>query len=93
MRHLMPDVIVRADIVRLREEMKGQQMQWVAFMKTLPLPLLLVLRNQNYTRALCQELGNPVNRFRIMVLPLARRLKNIVGARRNFVLGRGGATH
>ena len=68
----LADVILRTDVLKLREELKGQQAEWVAFMKTMPPALLLVLRNQAYTRALCQELGNLVSRFRIMARSAAQ---------------------
>lgn len=39
---------------QLRADLQGSQSSWVSFLKSLPPALLLVLRNQTYTRALCQ---------------------------------------
>ncbi|KAL6043906.1 putative aarF domain-containing protein kinase 5, variant 2 [Balamuthia mandrillaris] len=55
---------------QLLEEMQRAMFQQVTevfqMMKQMPRELLLVMRNQNYLRALNKELGEPVNRFAIM---------------------------
>jgi len=58
--------LAQLDLDRLRYEFQQKINEMMALMKQMPRELLLVLRNQNYMRALNKELGEPVNRFMIM---------------------------
>jgi hypothetical protein len=62
----LADIILKDDVVALRRQAHKQQREWMDMLRHMPRELLLVLRNQNYARALCTELGEPVNRFRVM---------------------------
>jgi hypothetical protein len=71
----LSDLILRSDVVELQRlalHNSRFREEWIAFLKTMPRPLLLTLRNQAYVRALCEELGNPINRFRVMVRSAVR---------------------
>ena len=56
----------KGDMAELRRTMEKKMDKWVDSFQLMPRELLLVLRNQNYLRSLNHEMGQPVNRFRIM---------------------------
>ena len=54
------------DMQELRRTLEKKMDRWMDSFQLMPRELLLVLRNQNYLRSLNHEMGQPVNRFRIM---------------------------
>ena len=58
--------ITSQDMAVLRNTMANKMDHWIDAFQQMPRELLLVLRNQNYVRAMNYDMGQPVNRFRIM---------------------------
>jgi hypothetical protein len=72
----LADIVLRADVVEMRKRAHQQQHEWMDMFQTMPRELLLIMRNQNYARALTTELGEPVNRFRIMARSALRAVES-----------------
>ena len=62
----MGNKLSKKDMQDLRKTLEKKMDKWMDSFQLMPRELLLVLRNQNYLRSLNHEMGQPVNRFRIM---------------------------
>ena len=56
----------KVDMDELRANLHKKAAKWFDTAQLMPCELLLVFRNQNYLRSLNYEMGQPVNRFRVM---------------------------